>query len=105
MAIVKTVSRSDFIDELGDDFSYDAKNALYDYFEEFSDDVGETIELDRVAIRCNWVEYSLEELKYGFPECIVVDAGGEEDISLDEIYPQVADIIEVDKNTFLVQHS
>ncbi len=38
-------------------FSYPAKKALFEYFEEYEDSVGEEIELDVIALCCDYVEY------------------------------------------------
>ncbi len=55
--IKETLTESQFIDALmGDEYaswSYGACVALYDYYNEFDED----IELDIVAIRCEWSEY------------------------------------------------
>lgn len=61
MAIKTTVSKSSFMDSLRTNFSYDGASALYHYYDELSDDIGEDIEFDPVAIRCEWSEYTLEE--------------------------------------------
>lgn len=37
-------------------WSYGATKALFDYYEQLSDDIGEDIELDPVAIRRDWTE-------------------------------------------------
>ena len=58
MSIIQTVNKSQFIDNLlADDYAswtYEDAGALYDYYEDFSDDTGEDVELDRVALRCEW---------------------------------------------------
>ena len=58
MSIIQTVNKSQFIDNLlADDYAswtYEDAEALFDYYEQFSDDVGEDVELDRVALRCEW---------------------------------------------------
>jgi len=58
MSIIQTVNKSQFIDNLlADDYAswtYEDAEALFDYYEQFSDDMGEDIELDRVALRCEW---------------------------------------------------
>ena len=58
MAIINNVTESQFIDNLlGDDYAswtYDEAQRLYDYYWQLSEDIGEDIELDRVAIRCEW---------------------------------------------------
>ena len=45
-------------------FSYDGLKALYDYLIQYEDDTGESIELDVIALCCDYVEYkNLKELK------------------------------------------
>ena len=65
MSIVKTMTQSDFQDELKGEyfnFSYDGTKALYDYYEELSESSEEPFEFDAIAIRCEWSEYdSLQE--------------------------------------------
>ena len=41
----------------GEQFSYEGLNALFDYLEEYEDDTGETIELDVIALCCEYAEY------------------------------------------------
>jgi len=51
-----------------DDFSYEARNALYDYLWEMSEDSGTPMELDVIAICCEYTEVTdLEALadEYG----------------------------------------
>jgi len=40
-----------------DNFSYDAKKAIFDYLEEYEESTGTPIELDPIAICCEWSEY------------------------------------------------
>ena len=48
----------------GKQFSYDGLKSLYYYLEEFSNDTGEQIELDVIALCCEYCEYeSLQEFK------------------------------------------
>lgn len=65
MAIKTELTRTEFTDALRRDeyagWSYQAAHALYDYFEELSEGIGEDIEFDAVAIRCDWNEYTLED--------------------------------------------
>lgn len=61
MAIVQTLSKSSFIDEFKqssrkDQFSYEALEAIFDYLEEYSDNIGEPVEFDIVGICCDWSE-------------------------------------------------
>lgn len=39
-------------------FSYEGFNALYDYLDEYSDEVGEDFKVDVIAICCDFTEYS-----------------------------------------------
>lgn len=44
-------------------FSYEGFNALYDYLDEYSEEVGEDFKVDVIAICCDFTEYeSWEEL-------------------------------------------
>lgn len=65
MAIIKTINFNDFYDSFSrmqrTQFSYGALKGLYAYYDTLSDDVGEPIELDVIAICCDWTEYTLAE--------------------------------------------
>lgn len=39
-------------------FSYAAAHALAEYYEDLEDEMGEEIEIDPVAIACDWTEYA-----------------------------------------------
>jgi hypothetical protein len=41
-----------------DSFSYSGKEALFEYLEQYEDDCGEQIELDVVALCCEYTEYN-----------------------------------------------
>lgn len=66
MAIKTTVTKNYFMDSLRTNFSYDGASALYEYYDELSDDLGEDIEFDLVAIRAEWSEYTLDEYNQEF---------------------------------------
>jgi len=53
-----TVTRSTFTDAMKDTFTYEAIQALWDYFEQYENDTGEELELDPIAFRCEFSEYS-----------------------------------------------
>lgn len=68
-----TLNFSQFYDNWPDSrkeqFSYEALKAIFDYYEEYTDDTGEEIEFDPIAICCEWSEYptALEcATSYGF---------------------------------------
>ena len=70
MAIKQAVTESDFRDAFQairpDNFSYEGLGALYEYLEELSEDTGEDIELDVIAICCDYTEYSEDEAREEF---------------------------------------
>jgi hypothetical protein len=71
MAIIKTVNFNEFLytfQGMGrkEQFSYEALQGLFEYYDTLSDDMGEPIELDVIAICCEWSEYTLEEYNKEF---------------------------------------
>lgn len=62
------VYESDFIDAFKnwetykDNFSYEGLKELFSYFEEYEEAIGDDIELDVVAICCDWSEYTESNL-------------------------------------------
>lgn len=66
MAIVQTITESSFIDAFmqssrKDQFSYEALRCIFEYLEEYSDSTGEDVELDIIAICCDWAEMTWQE--------------------------------------------
>lgn len=62
MAIIQTVSECDFRDAFRaynrtENFSHEGLGALFAYLDELSDDIGEPVELDVIALCCEWAEY------------------------------------------------
>ena len=62
----QTVNFCEFTDRFRDmdrnnNFSYEGKRALFDYLEEYEESIGEEIELDIIALCCEYSEY--ENLK------------------------------------------
>jgi len=50
-------------------FTYEGKRALFEYLEQLEQDIGEEIELDIVALDCEFEEYAdLDELKANYPD-------------------------------------
>lgn len=60
-----------------DQFSYEGLEVLFDYLENLSEDTGEPIELDVVALCCEYYESSIEELIDNY-NIDVSDADGDE---------------------------
>ena len=68
--MIQTINKWDFEDAFNkrdtykNNFSYEGKKALFDYLEEYEESTGEQIELDIVALCCDYSEYdSFEDLK------------------------------------------
>lgn len=71
MAIVQTLTKSSFIDAFThssrkDQFSHEALEAIFDYLEEYSDSTGEPVELDIIAICCDWAEAHWSDVARGY---------------------------------------
>lgn len=67
MAIVQTVNFSMFCDMFTrrgrqDQFSYAAKQALFEYLDNLSEDTGEDFQMDVVGICCEYIESTAEEV-------------------------------------------
>jgi len=69
-----TVSQYDFTESFrnmgrSDNFSYDGLIALYDYLTGLEDDIGSEMELDVIALCCNYSEYdSFKELQEDYSD-------------------------------------
>jgi hypothetical protein len=71
MAIVQTLDKYSFVEAFKqssrkDQFSHEALEAIFDYLEEYSEDSGENIELDIIAICCEWAEMSWDEIAINY---------------------------------------
>jgi len=94
----QSITKSDFTSAFhrmnrGEQFSYKGLIALYDYLEQYEEDTGEQIELDVIAICCEYAEYeSLEEFQEDY---------GDDYQSIDEI-EQVTTVIPVDDSGFII---
>lgn len=80
MAITKTINFSQFCDEWNkwedrkDTFSYEGKRALFDHLDQYSEDMGGDIELDIIALCCDFSEYeSFKELQVHYPDIESID--------------------------------
>ena len=96
----QTITESQFInafkswDTYKNQFSYDGLKALFEWFEELENDTGEEMELDVVAICCDFTEYeSLKEYNEDY------DKEYEE---IDEIADDTT-LIKIDDERFIIQ--
>ena len=59
----QTVNFNDFVDAFAafgrqETFSYEGKRALFDYLESYEEDTGTELELDVIALCCDYSEYA-----------------------------------------------
>ena len=77
-----------------DNFSYDGLKALFEYLEEYEEDTGEEIELDVIALCCDYAEYdSLNEYNSDY---------GTKYSEIDAIQDDTT-LIKIDDNSFIIQ--
>lgn len=74
-----------FWDTYKDNFTYKGKQALFDHLQSYSEDIGEPIRLDTVALCCEYAEYlsAWDAMKEYQPEDMPIE--GEEGDDLVEI--------------------
>ena len=96
----RTVNFSQFCDEFTnherqENFSYEGKKALFNYLEELEQDTGKEIELDVIALCCEYTEYAdIEEFNDNY------DIGAE---TLDDIRYHTQ-VIDIDGISFIIQN-
>lgn len=78
----------DIYDTYDHQFSWEASGALADYYMELEDETGEEIELDSVAICCDWGEYEDDEELVSEYKYLLDDAGDDEDETDEEMTPE-----------------
>ena len=67
--MIQTITLSDFrtaFHNMGrkDQFSYEGLELIFDYIQEYEQETGEQIELDVIAICCDWAEDTPEGIAY-----------------------------------------
>ena len=63
----QTINKSDFIDQFRvmdrlENFSYEARGLLFDYLEEYEENTGEELEMDVIAVCCDYSEDSADSI-------------------------------------------
>ena len=77
-----------------DNFSYAGQEALFDYLEEYEESTGEEVELDVIALCCDYSEYeNLEEFQKAYSK----------DYETIEDIEQATTVIRIDDDSFIVQ--
>lgn len=95
----KTIGQYEFTEAFRkirpENFSYDGLKALYEYFDNYEESTGEEIELDVIAICCDYTEYeNLEEFQQSY------DADEYQTI---EDIENATTVIKVDDDRFIIQ--
>lgn len=86
-----------------DQFSYEALQALYQYYQQLENDTGEPIELDVIAICCEWAEYDSPDqagAEYFEYEGMTYNEDGDEQETADEVEAKAKKFLE-DRTTVL----
>ena len=97
--MIRTINEYDFIDafkKMGREgnFSNDGLVALYEYLEMLEDDTGQPIELDVIALCCEFTEYdNLEEFQADYSEDYQTIGDIESDTT----------VIMIDDDSFIIQ--
>lgn len=97
----QTVQFSDFYDAFQrirpNNFSYEGLQALFEYLEQYEEDTGEELELDVIALCCDFSEYTAEEFQQEY---------GDDELDDNELLEWLQDqtiVIPVDYDTVIVQ--
>ena len=112
--MIKTINEYEFIrafENMGreEQFSYNGKIALFNYLEDYEENVGEQMELDIIALCCEFTEYTIEEYRndnINIYDNIIDELMNECDImeSLREYLEERTIFIEVDEDSFIIQN-
>lgn len=78
----QTITFGDFCDAFRDmdrneNFSYAGKRALFDYLEQYEEDCGQEVELDVIALCCDYSEDSVEDIASNYG----IEADEDEDLA------------------------
>ena len=112
----KTLTKNQAVDALLEDdnvnWSLEGAEALVEYLEEIEKEIGEEIELDVVALRCDYSELKLDEvlenyemIEKEFEERKKEEEYDEEELKnlIKEILEDYTVVIEVNKDTVIIQ--
>lgn len=104
MAILQEVDKNYFMDRFRaydrqDQFSYEGLSALYDYYDELSEEPSEDIKLDVIAICCDWAEYTPQELLNNYDYLLDTDNAETLATQLDS----ETHVIRLDNGSYLIQ--
>ena len=95
----KTINEYQFSDafvEMGreNQFSYEGRKALFNYLEQYEEETGSEMELDVIALCCEFTEYeNIEEFNNNY---------GKECETLDEV-AEYTQVIDINDESFIIQ--
>lgn len=95
----QTINKYEFSDAFekmgrGNNFSYEGRDALFDWLEQYEEETGEEIELDIITLCCDFTEYeNLEEFNKNY---------GKDCETIDEI-EQYTIVVPIDDESFIIQ--
>ena len=105
-----TVTQHDFTEAMRklrpDNFSYEGQIALFDYLEQYEEDTGEQIELDVIALCCEYSEVALEDLPNVYLHLVNYEADADaEAITIEEwidLLQAHTQVIQVSDDTLII---
>ena len=81
-----------------DQFSYEGLEALFNWYEEYEEDTGEEVELDVIALCCDFTEYeNLEEFRREY-----VNGNGCQYETLEDVQ-ECTTVIDIEGGGFIIQ--
>jgi hypothetical protein len=100
--MITQITRSSFVDSFramgrADQFSYEGLQALFEYLEEYEEGTGEQIDLDVIALCCDFSEY-LDALE------AATEYGFEADTDQDEDKQQTSALEWLQSETVVIEH-
>jgi hypothetical protein len=104
----QTINFYDFCDafrrmDRKDSFTYEGKRAIFDFIESYEEDSGEEVELDVIAICCDFNEMTTEEVISNYRNIDTTDYSGEPITDEEELEKRVEDYL--NDNTTLVANN
>jgi hypothetical protein len=97
--MIQTIGFSQFCDAFrnmnrDNNFTYEGKKALFDYLENYEEETGTPVELDIIALCCEYSEYAnIKEFQKDYSE----------DYKIIEDIEQETQVIKIDNDSFIIQ--
>lgn len=104
MAIIETMTETLFVSRFkevrNDEFTLEALRTLFQYFDELSEDIGENIEFDPIAICCDFSELDEESAMSDYDYLFNVNDIDEEDRN----YEKLIELLEDETTVFVLEN-